>query len=123
MFSLIEYRFSLMDIRQFTEPITKHTHETECFGLVVLQLLHNTKTVKNTPFNSFCTSKMRCHRVLHGVLKVFVGWFSLEMFYSKLLASLANHHAPDELSMDFFNRTIYYVGISESSYNAQLIYH
>ena len=37
------------------------------------------------------TSKIRCQRVLYGVVKVFVMWLLLKTLCSKVLASFADH--------------------------------
>ena len=72
------------------------------------------------------TLKVRCHRVLYGVFKVFIVWLSLKMLCSKVLVSFADHHLPpslrDNLSMDkrdsngFFS-TRRVCTVSDSSYN------
>ena len=66
---------------------------------VVVPCVHLFVTMMATTYLLY-TLKIRCHRVLYGVFKVFFVWLSLKPLCSKVLASFADH---DRLSRFLMN--------------------
>ena len=64
-------------------------HQCMCHRITVV-ILCICLSVTTKSIYLIYTSKVRCHRVLYGVVKILVVWFSLKTLCSKVLASFAN---------------------------------
>ena len=92
-----------------------------CGVTVVVLCVYLSVTTKSATYLVY-TSKLRCHRVLYDVFKVFVVWLSLKMPHSKVLVSFVDLLLPGKLSVNrrdsngFFSARLV-CRSSDSSYN------